>query len=164
MHRNLILLLFLASNLAFAQGAPSEGGSQPNFVESAKKLLREEQASPQPAPGKLFVGKDTPSSRVVALYVGSVEDKLRRIGNLTLQPTTERSTGGTVVIQLEIRPDGVLEDIRVIRSSGSVALDDSAVRVVRMSAPFSAFPPELKAQATSLVLVRFLSFPPSQVH
>jgi periplasmic protein TonB len=164
MDRNLIVLVVLASNLVLAQGAQPERGSERNLVESARKLVREEHTSPPAAPRKVFVGKERPDSLVVGHYVWTVEDKLRRIGNLTLQPATERaSSGGTAIIQFEIEPTGLVNDVRIVGSSGSAALDSAALRVVRMSAPFSVFPAELKVLATSLVFVRSLTFPPSQV-
>ncbi len=39
-----------------------------------------------------------------------------------------------------IRQDGSLEDIRVLSSSGYAVLDEAAIKIVRMAAPYAPFP------------------------
>ena len=48
--------------------------------------------------------------------------------------------GGTVVVHVEIAPDGVLQRAEVERSSGSPDLDQRALRAVRAVGPLSAPP------------------------
>ncbi|NQY04376.1 MAG: TonB family protein, partial [Halieaceae bacterium] len=54
--------------------------------------------------------------------------------------------------------DGVLEDIRVLSSSGYSVLDDAAVKIVRMAAPFAPFPNELRATTDRLEIIRTWQF------
>ena len=46
-----------------------------------------------------------------------------------------------------IRQDGTLEDLQVLSSSGYAVLDEAAIKIVRIAAPYSPFSPELRATA-----------------
>src|SRR5690606_9381524 len=43
-----------------------------------------------------------------------------------------------------INADGTINELRILESSGSKVLDDAALRIVRMSAPFAPFTEEMK--------------------
>jgi len=45
-----------------------------------------------------------------------------------------------------------------VRSSGHQLLDDAAVRIVRLSAPFAPFPPEIRQQVDILDITRTWQF------
>jgi protein TonB len=49
-----------------------------------------------------------------------------------------------------IGPDGNLEDIVVRRSSGDTTLDQAALQILRMAAPFEPLPPSILAEYTVL--------------
>ena len=51
-----------------------------------------------------------------------------------------RRLSGRVVLNVGIRRDGSIESARVVRSSGSALLDDTALRIVRLAAPFPPLP------------------------
>jgi protein TonB len=53
-----------------------------------------------------------------------------------------------------VRADGSVESIRVARSSGQKILDDAAVRIVRLAAPFAPFPAEIRQQVDVLDITR----------
>ncbi|GHD35181.1 energy transducer TonB [Halioglobus pacificus] len=65
---------------------------------------------------------------------------------------------GSLRLLVVIRYDGVLEDIRVLSSSGYSVLDDAAVKIVRMAAPFAPFPNELRATTDRLEIIRTWQF------
>jgi protein TonB len=62
------------------------------------------------------------------------------------------------VLHLAVRADGSLDAVRVVRSSGSKVLDDAAVGIVRLAAPFAPFPPEIRAEADVLDITRTWQF------
>ncbi|WP_456685733.1 energy transducer TonB family protein [Bradyrhizobium sp. P5_C11_2] len=64
-------------------------------------------------------------------------------------------TGGTVVVRVEVAADGVVKRAEIERSSGSRALDQRALDVVRAVSPLTSPPAELLAGAD----VTNLSFP-----
>ena len=48
---------------------------------------------------------------------------------------------GDLRLLVIIRQDGSLEDISVLSSSGYAVLDEAAIKIVRMAAPYAPFPP-----------------------
>jgi protein TonB len=61
-------------------------------------------------------------------------------------------------MHVAVRSDGSIERIRIVRSSGHKLLDDAAARIVRMSAPFAAFPPEIREEVDVLDITRTWQF------
>jgi protein TonB len=62
------------------------------------------------------------------------------------------------MITVDIRSDGALKGVTVERSSTHKLLDDAAVRFVRLSAPYSPFPPHIRAEVDELSITRTFSF------
>ena len=71
--------------------------------------------------------------------------KVMRIGtiNYPAQARQERLYG-ELRVAVQIRRDGSLKKVVITQSSGHKVLDDAAINIVRMAAPFSPFPPELQ--------------------
>lgn len=65
---------------------------------------------------------------------------------------------GSLQMLVVIRADGSLEDIQILSSSGFALLDESAVKIVRMAAPYAAFPPELARSTDKLEIIRTWQF------
>ncbi|MBK5930756.1 energy transducer TonB [Halochromatium salexigens] len=80
-----------------------------------------------------------------ANYLEAWQRKAERIGNLNY-PREARELGlyGNLTLHVAVRSDGTLEGIRVVRSSGHDVLDQAAVRIVELAAPFAPFPPGIK--------------------
>ena len=101
----------------------------------------------------------TARSAVEAAYLESWRNKVERIGNLNY-PIEARRQGleGDLRVLVEIEADGRLIDVRLLESSGSSVLDASALRIVRLAAPFLPFPDALRAEADVLHIVRTWQF------
>ncbi len=85
--------------------------------------------------------------------------KVQRIGNLNYpEEAKRRGLRGSVMLDVAINQDGTLSGVNVTRSSGSPLIDDAAVRIVQLAAPFSPFTPEMRAETDILVLTRTLRF------
>lgn len=54
-----------------------------------------------------------------------------------------RGLPGKVVAGVSVASDGRLLDVKILESSGVVALDEYAVDAIRTAAPFSPFPPSM---------------------
>jgi protein TonB len=65
---------------------------------------------------------------------------------------------GSLRLLVTIRSDGSLADIRVLSSSGYAVLDEAAIKIVRMAAPYSPFPEELRATTDQLEIIRTWQF------
>ncbi|MEJ2395430.1 MAG: TonB family protein [Candidatus Thiodiazotropha sp.] len=85
--------------------------------------------------------------------------KLERIGNLNYPDQAKRDRlYGNLVLHVAVRADGSVERVRVLHSSGHKILDDAAVRIVRMSAPYSPFPEEIRKETDILDITRTWQF------
>ena len=68
--------------------------------------------------------------------------------------THHASLDRDVRLLVVILQDGSLEEVKVLSSSGFAVLDEAAIKVVRMAAPFAPFPAELRATTDKLEIVR----------
>jgi protein TonB len=96
---------------------------------------------------------------VDAAYLLDWRRRLEAVGNQYYpQASVRYGLYGDLRLLVVIRDDGSLEDIRVLSSSGYAVLDEAAIKIVRMAAPYSPFPPELKATTDKLEIVRTWHF------
>ncbi|QGU33941.1 TonB family protein [Thermochromatium tepidum ATCC 43061] len=94
-----------------------------------------------------------------ASYMAAWAQKVERIGNLNYpQAARDQHLYGSLILHVAVRADGSLESIRVVRSSGFELLDQAAIRIVELAAPFSPFPPDIAAETDVLDIVRTWQF------
>ncbi len=108
-------------------------------------------------PRKKFVGARTQEYRF-AQYIEDWRQKVERIGNLNYPPAARGKLYGNLTLTVEIRADGEIEKIDLNRSSGQKVLDDAAIRIVRMAAPYAAFPPDIRREYEILSITRTWTF------
>jgi protein TonB len=81
--------------------------------------------------------------------------RLEAVGNQYYPEASVRyGIYGNVKLMVVIRADGNLEEVKVLSSSGYAVLDEAAIKVVRMAAPYSPFPTELRATTDKLEIIR----------
>ena len=109
-------------------------------------------------PKRKFIGARTQEYRY-AQYVEDWRAKVERIGNLNY-PEIARTQKiyGNLTLTVSIRSNGSVEDIEINRSSGQRILDASAVRIVKLSAPFPPFPPDIAKDTDILSITRTWTF------
>ena len=101
---------------------------------------------------------------VDAAYLLDWRRRLEAVGNQYYPEASIRyGMYGDLRMLVVIRQDGSLEDIQVLSSSGYAVLDEAAIKIVRMAAPYSPFPPELKATTDKLEIVRTWHFQENQL-
>jgi len=94
----------------------------------------------------------TPSTRQVgyALYYKAMQKRIEEVGTLNFPQQAGRKLYGDLVVYIPVFQDGTLYlgdgGPRVERSSGNPALDKAALEIVRRSAPFGAFPANMRTQ------------------
>jgi protein TonB len=95
---------------------------------------------------QLWIAADTRESDV-AVYLDSWRRKIERVGTMNFPEIARRQKlSGTPVIEVTIGSDGKLLDTVVRRSSGHVEIDEAAMRILKLAAPFDPFPGELTAK------------------
>lgn len=96
---------------------------------------------------------------VEAAYVNAWRNKIETLGNLNYPAEARRrSLEGDLRVLVEIDASGALRDVRILDSSGSAVLDEAAMRIVRLGAPYLPFPEEMRREADILQIVRTWQF------
>ncbi|MEH6627575.1 MAG: energy transducer TonB [Motiliproteus sp.] len=99
-----------------------------------------------------------------AAYLDAWRRKVERVGNLNYpEEAHRRGLYGYLRLLVVIEPDGAINRIEVLRSSGYSVLDDAAKRIVLLSAPFAAFPPEISKRADLVEIIRTWRFERSRI-
>ena len=92
-------------------------------------------------------------------YVEGWRLKVERVGNLNYpEEARQKKLYGSVRVTVNILADGNLESAEIDRSSGSKILDEAALRVIRMAAPYAPLPDNIRKDTDILGITRTLSF------
>ena len=94
-----------------------------------------------------------------AAYLEAWRRKVEYVGNLNYpDEARRRKLYGDLILHVAVRSDGSVERLRVVRSSGHSVLDEAAMNIVRLAAPFAPFPPGLKEEVDILDITRTWQF------
>jgi periplasmic protein TonB len=95
---------------------------------------------------QLWIAADTRESDV-AIYLDSWRRKIERVGTINFPAAARREKlSGTPVIEVTITADGRLAQSVVRRSSGHPEIDEAAMRILKLAAPYDPFPGDLAAK------------------
>lgn len=113
--------------------------------------------------GKLVPRQKFISSRTrehkYATYMEAWRARVEQVGNTNYpEEARSRRLSGDLVLDVAINPDGTIQAVDVIRSSGQKVLDDAAVRIVMMAAPFDPFPEEILKETDVIHITRTWQF------
>lgn len=125
--------------------------------------VRDEQEAYARRPRRKYVSANTRSVADAAYQVAWVH-RIERIGNLNYPDgARRRHLHGDVVLSVTIGGDGQVRGVTINTSSGYRVLDDAAVRIVHLAAPFPPIPRDKDANGnriTELVITRTWQFLP----
>ncbi|MBP7442516.1 MAG: energy transducer TonB [Thauera sp.] len=93
-----------------------------------------------------------------ALYEDSWKQKVERVGTLNYPEAARGKLYGSLLLSVSIRADGSVEKVSVQRSSGHKVLDEAAVRIVKMAAPYAPFPPDIRKDYDIIEITRTWKF------
>ncbi|MCP5406433.1 MAG: energy transducer TonB [Chromatiaceae bacterium] len=94
-----------------------------------------------------------------ASYLDAWVKKVERIGNLNYPDEARRNKlFGNLILHVALLADGSVKEINVKKSSGYKLLDDAAVRIVRLSAPFAPFPSNIREETDVIDIIRTWQF------
>jgi protein TonB len=112
----------------------------------------------QKRPRRKFVSARTREHKYAA-YMEAWRAKVERVGNLNYpDEARRRGLSGSLILDVALNADGTVNDIIIRRSSGERVLDDAAVRIVNLAAPFSPLPPHIREDTDILHITRTWQF------
>lgn len=94
-----------------------------------------------------------------AIYLNNWRERIENIGNMNYPEEARRKQlYGTLRMMVAILPDGSIQNIEILKSSGYKVLDDAAIRIVRLAAPFQPFNVEMRKSTDVLEIIRTWKF------
>lgn len=106
-----------------------------------------------------FVNSVSAHKYLASQYITDWQRKIESMGNLNYPAFAKRpGFSGSLTMDVGIKPNGSIYDIRIRKSSGYPALDNAAKRIVRLSAPFPPLPKVLLKELDVLVITRVWKF------
>ncbi|WP_297185101.1 energy transducer TonB [uncultured Porticoccus sp.] len=131
----------------------------PEFA-SLQAKLDEKKREYSTLPNVLRVTSASTKAAEYAAYLQYWIDRIEVIGNNHYPEEARRKAiFGDLRLAVTLLPDGTVEKIEILLSSGQRVLDLAAVRTVRLASPFAPFPPEMK-QWDKLEIIRTWQFEP----
>jgi len=103
-----------------------------------------------------------PSDVDLDFYGNSFEQKVVRIGNQNLPRLSKNRSYEPLLVSVTINSNGTVAGVRIIRSSGSIDIDNAVRHIVEISQPFAVFPLGLRRNYDSLDVTRTWIFDDNQ--
>jgi protein TonB len=127
------------------------------MVNLSEQLSEAMQAYAQ-KPRQVFVSARTQEFKY-ANYMTEWVRKVERVGNLNYPDEARRAgLSGKLLMDVILNADGSVRNISIMRPSGNQVIDEAAVRIVNLAAPFAPFPPEILKEADILHITRTWEF------
>jgi protein TonB len=99
-----------------------------------------------------------------ALYLHKWRSKVEAIGNLNYPDEAKRKNiHGELRLLVALLPNGEIHEVKILKSSGKRLLDDAAIRIVHLAAPYPAFSATMSKQVDVLEIIRTWRFEKSQL-
>jgi protein TonB len=109
-------------------------------------------------PRQVFVSART-QEFIYANYMSEWVKKVERVGNLNYPDQARREgLSGKLMMDVTLNADGTVRNISILRPSGQPVIDEAAIRIVNLAAPFPPFPPEVRKEADILHITRTWEF------
>jgi TonB family protein len=124
-----------------------------NSLNLAKTLSLDNSSS------KKIVDSITSQNSDIQNYEKDFREKVERIGSVNYPPPVNGyPLSGNVRLSVVIDSGGHIQELLVVRSSGMTALDQSAVKIIRLCDPFPPFSPSMKAVTEEVRITRTFVF------
>ena len=113
-------------------------------------------------PKRKFISASTKEYRYAA-YMEAWRAKVERMGNLNYpEEARRRKLSGSLLLEVALNANGTINEIMIRRSSGEKILDDAAIRIVELAAPYAPFPQKIKQETGILHIIRTWQFMDNQ--
>ncbi len=128
--------------------------NQKNIALLVSELSREKQLYAK-RPRINHVDTLSAKSAVEAKYIKDWVQKVEIIGNINYpNQAKQKKLSGTLILSVLVNHDGSVISAAVQQESGEKLLDEAAVKVVRLAAPFKQFPNEMHELYDQLMITR----------
>lgn len=124
-------------------------------IASLEARISQEQQALAKSPRVKRLTSVSTRSATEAAYLNAWRQKVERIGNANYP---DGGVYGNLRLLVILRYDGVLKEVRILESSGVKSLDDAALRIVRLAAPYPDFPVEMRKEYDELEIIRTWQF------
>ncbi|RBP85310.1 energy transducer TonB [Marinomonas rhizomae] len=132
-----------------------------NDIATLEALLDQQRQSYAKRPRIRRLTSVSAKAAIDAQYLDEWRRRIERIGNIHYPEEAKRNhLYGDLRLAVILLPNGYVDDIEILHSSGIRVLDDAAMRIVRLAEPFQAFPSELKKEVDKLEIIRTWRFVP----
>lgn len=109
-------------------------------------------------PKQKFISASTREYKYAA-YMEAWRAKVERVGNLNYpEEARRRGLSGSLILDVALNVDGSVNDVVIRHSSGESVLDDAAVRIVMLAAPFAPLPQNIRVDTDILHITRTWQF------
>lgn len=94
-----------------------------------------------------------------ALYLHHWREKIESIGNQNYPAQAkQQNLYGSLRLVVSLLPNGDVHQVRILQSSGHAVLDQAAIRIVHLAAPFEPFPQKMQKNVDVLEIIRTWRF------
>lgn len=94
-----------------------------------------------------------------ANYMNDWVSKVERVGELNYpDEARRRGLSGSLLVEVTLSADGHVRGVTILRPSGHKLLDDAAVRIVELAAPYAPFPKRIRQETDVLHITRTWEF------
>lgn len=136
---------------------PVEQEASDTTAEIAQLLaeMDEEEARYARRPRILHLDAVAAKSAVEAAYIDAWVKKIERVGNINFpMEAIHRNLNGNLVLNATLDRAGRVVDVEISVSSGYNILDQAAVRIVKLAAPYPPLPPQISEKWDQLNITR----------
>jgi protein TonB len=120
------------------------------------ELRRQEYAE---RPRRYTLTSTSAKDTIDTAYLSAWRARIEAIGNQHYpQEATAAGIYGTLRLLVAINPDGSINDVRILRSSGEPILDAAALSIVQLAAPFEPLNARMRERMDVLEVIRTWQF------
>lgn len=146
------------------QEAPADAPSAADLVARSLQIaslsaeINESREAYAKRPREAFISAATREYKY-ASYMEAWRRKVEEIGNLNYPDAARRNNlSGSLILDVALNPDGKVHSIALRRSSGHKVLDDAAIAIVKLAAPYAPFPDNIRKDTDVLHITRTWQF------
>ena len=145
-------------NLDLAVGVTKPAKPKPLILDYASVKHLVEEPEPQDAAIRSQEGSDK-NKAIFGIWERQIRQKVERIGQQNFPRNDNgRPLFGLMQFRVVLNADGSIAALSLMRSSGDAKLDQDALQIIRIAAPFGPVPVELLDARRQIMLLRYYDF------